>query len=97
MLAYKLFRELKNKEIAPLFINKKLRLQHNVWYSSECIPTKGFAVRAGFHVCAEPVAPHLSLKGRIWKQVEIENFTEFKRPASQGGMWYLAERMKVLE
>lgn len=32
MEAYKLFRKLKNGEIAPLFINKKQRLQENVDY-----------------------------------------------------------------
>ena len=97
MIAYKLFRLLKNGQIAPLFINKKLRLEYDKWYQAETIPTKGFAVRTGWHVVSKPIAPHLSTKNRVWKKVEIEDFTEFIRPASQGGKWYLANKMKVLE
>jgi hypothetical protein len=97
MIAYKLFRELKNGQIAPLFINKKMRLEKDVWYEAECHPTKGFAVRPGWHCTHAPVAPHLSERGRVWKRVEIELFTEVNRPDSQGGMWYLANRMRVVE
>jgi hypothetical protein len=97
MIAYKLFRQLKNGEIAPLFINKKLRLSQNVWYNAESHRTKGFAFRPGFHVTSKPVAPHLSEKDRVWKQVEIEDYVEIKRPDSQGGLWMLAQRMKVLD
>lgn len=96
MIAYKLFRLLKNGEIAPLFINKKLRLKTNKWYKAELHATKGFAVRKGFHVTAQPNAPHLSMVGRIWKKVEIEDYVEVIRPESQGGLWYLANRMRVL-
>lgn len=96
MIAYKLFRLLKNGEIAPLFINKTLRLKTNKWYKAETIPTKGFAVRKGFHVTAKPEAPHLSKKNRIWKKVEIEDYIELVRPESQGGIWYLANKMRVL-
>lgn len=96
MVAYKLFRQLKNGEISPLFINKKLRLKYNVWYEAECHPTKGFAVRAGWHVTQKPFAPHLSEKNRVWKRVEIKDFKELHRPVQQGGLWYLANKMKVL-
>jgi hypothetical protein len=98
MLAWKLFRQLKDGSIAPLFIDKRLRLEPGTWYEAKCVPTKGFAVRTGFHVTANCVAPHLRTTGsdRVWKQVEIEDYTELKRPESQGGMWYLANRMKVL-
>lgn len=96
MVAYKLFRQLKNGEIAPLFINKKLRLKDNIWYNSECHPTKGFAIRPGWHVTLQPVAPHLSEKGRVWRKVEVEDYTEFKRPEAQGGTWLLANRMRIL-
>lgn len=34
---------------------------------------------------------------RVWKMVEIEDYTEFKRPKSQGGMWYLAKRIKIID
>lgn len=95
MKAWKLFRQLKNGDISPLFINKKLRLKKGEWMQAECIPTKGFAVRKGWHVTAKPIAPHLSKKGRIWLQVEIEDYTTLDRPKSQGGRWYLAERMRI--
>lgn len=96
MIAYKLFKEHKDGSIGPLFINRRLRLETNVWYDAEEHPTKGFAFRPGFHVTALPVAPHLSSKGRTWREVEIEDFVEIHRPASQGGLWYLANRMRVL-
>ena len=34
---------------------------------------------------------------RVWRKVLIEDFTEFKRPDNQGGLWYLAKRMKILQ
>ena len=99
--AYKLFRELKSGEITSLFINKKRKLPYNEWMESNNYPTKGFAVREGWHCTIEPNAPHLKMKlktgeTRVWKKVMIEDFTEFKRPKSQGGMWFLAKRMKIL-
>jgi hypothetical protein len=96
MIAWKLFRQLKNGDIAPLFINKRLRLQSGVWYEAEAHRTKGFAFRPGWHVTAKPVAPHLSEKGRVWRMVEIEDFKVVERPPCQGGTWYLANRMLVL-
>jgi hypothetical protein len=96
MIAWKLFRQLKNGEIAPLFINKKLRLEYDVWYPAESHPTKGFSIRPGWHVCSKKSAPHLSEKGRVWRQVEIEDYQVITRPANQGGIWYLANKMRVL-
>lgn len=96
MIAWKLFRQMKDGSIAPLFINKRMRLRDNVWYKAKCYPTKGFAVRKGFHVTAEPRAPHLTEKGRVWRKVLINGYTEFQRPESQGGLWYLADEMMVL-
>lgn len=89
---------MKDGSIAPLFIDKRLRLEPGVWYQAELLPTKGFAPRKGFHVTAKPVAPHLNSKKetRVWKQVEIEDYTELVRPEKQGGLWYLANRMRVL-
>ena len=59
--------------------------------------TKGFAFRPGWHCCSEPIAPHLSEKGRVWKKVEIEDYTEVQRPIAQGGLWYLANKNESLE
>jgi len=97
MIAYKLVRKMKDGSIAPLFINKKFRFPLNEWIEAEEYPTKGFAVRKGFHCCCEMSAPHLSEKDRIWIKVELEDFVEFKRPESQGGLWYLAQSIKVLK
>jgi hypothetical protein len=96
MIAYKLFRVLKSGDITSLFINKTRRLPLNKWLDAECFPTKGFAVRPYWHCTSNPVAPHLSMRDRQWYEVEMEDFTEFKRPENQGGIWYLAKKIKIL-
>lgn len=96
MKAWKLFSQKKNGEIGPLFINRKQRIPENVWLPAEAHLTKGFAFRPGWHVTLEPIAPHLSEKGRVWRQVEVEDFETYQRPESQGGTWVLAKRMKLL-
>jgi len=87
---------MRDGSLSSLFIGKKQRLQIGKWLDAECIPTKGFAVRPGWHCTKEPIAPHLSMKGRTWVTVEIDDYTELHRPAFQGGVWYLAEKMKIL-
>lgn len=96
-IAYKLFRLHKNGSIGPLFINRKQRLKVGVPVLAENHPTKGYAVRPGWHTCAEPNAPHLSKKGRVWCKVHIEDYTAHQRPATQGGLWYTANKLTVLE
>ncbi len=86
---------------APLFINKRQRIPIGEWLDAEDHPTKGFAHRPGWHCCASPVAPHLKRypkngRPRAWFKVEIEDFTYERRPAKQGGVWFLAQRMKVI-
>lgn len=100
-IAYKLFRQLKSGEITSLFINKTRKLPVGEWMNSEFYPTTGFAERPGWHCTAEPNAPHLKMvlkngEVRVWKKVLIEDYTEFKRPENQGGLWFLAKRMKIL-
>jgi hypothetical protein len=97
MIAFKLLRLRKDGTAGPLFINRRLRVPFGEWLEAGCFPTKGFAVHPGWHCTAEPNAPHLSPKGRAWFKVEIEEAEPIDRPASQGGRWYLAKRMKVLE
>lgn len=97
MIAYKLCRKLKNGEIRSLFINKKENLPFNTWIEAESHPTRGFKHRPFWHCTSNPVAPHLSMKNRVWIKVEMENFKEFQRPESQGGLWYLAKKIKLLE
>jgi hypothetical protein len=97
MIAYKLLRVRKNNTIGPLFINKKQIVPIGEWLNAELHPTKKFQVRKGWHVMDKPTAPHLSIKGRAWFLVDIEDFEVIKRPESQGGKWYLANRMKVIK
>lgn len=96
MIAWKLFSQKKDGSIGPLFINKRMRLKVGEWYDAEDHPTRGFAHRPGFHILSEKSAPHLGKKGRVWKQVEFSDYETFIRPANQGGMWYLAKRMRVI-
>ena len=67
------------------------------WLKAEDHPTEGYARRPGWHVTLNPVAPHLSLKGRTWVQVRVRSkgLQELHRPESQGGLWLLAKWMKV--
>jgi len=97
MQAYKLFRQRKDGSIGPLFINARQRIELNTWLPAEAHRTKGYAYRPGWHCCLRPEAPHLSEKGRVWCLVEIEDYTTYARPESQGGTWVLANHMKVLE
>lgn len=95
MIAYKLMRKMKDG-YSPLFINKKQRIQPGTWLTAEQHKTKGFAYRPGFHCCYTPSAPHLSERNRVWVKVEVEDCTVYDRPASQGGKWVLASRMKII-
>lgn len=101
MIAYKLFRLRKDGSLGPLFINARQRLYvaspSSAPYVAEAHPTKGFTFRPGWHCCSEPVAPHLSKRGRVWCRVKISDYTEHQRPASQGGLWYTANRLSILE
>lgn len=101
MRAYKLFRRLKDGQLYSLFIHKTVPLPFNEWMEAECYPTKGFAVRTGWHCCFQPVAPHLKLhlsngEERVWAEVEVEDWEKYDRPESQGGAWILAKRMKII-
>lgn len=98
MIAYKLMRKRKDGTLGSLFINCKQRYEIGRLYESESHPTSGYKYRPGFHCCSTPVAPHLSKKGRVWVVVDIPPTSEkISRPAHQGGVWYLAEAMFLLE
>jgi hypothetical protein len=96
MKAYKLFSIRKDGSLGPLFINRRQRIEPGVWLKAESHPTKGFAIRPQWHATSEPSAPHLSTKGRVWREVELAGVTEVNRPESQGGKWYLADHLKVV-
>jgi len=83
--------------MGPLFINRKQVIPIGVWLQAEDHPTKGYAHRPGWHVCMAVMAPHLTMKGRKWCEVEVEDYVELKRPAFQGTKWYIAQRMRVLK
>lgn len=97
MIAYKLFRKRKDGSYGPLFIDRSKKIHKEVVYDAESKPTKGFAYRPGWHCCAEPSAPHLSKKNRVWCMVMIDDYTEHMRPANQGGLWFTANTLKVIE
>lgn len=100
MRAYKLLRIKKDGNLYPLFINKTHSTPIGKWLESECHPTKGFAIRQGWHCCFIPFAPHLKTKlsngeERVWVECEVENYNTYNRPESQGGAWILAQKMKI--
>ena len=33
---------------------------------------------------------------RVWVECEVEDWTSYDRPESQGGSWILAQRMKIV-
>ena len=97
MIAYKLFRVLKNGEITPLFINKTKRLPLKEWMEAEPHLTKDFKFRPYWHCTSKPIAPHLSMKNRAWYEVEIKDFKEMNRPNNQGGLWYLSNNLRIIQ
>lgn len=94
---YKLLRVRKDGTIGSLFINAAARLPLGKWMWARPYHKKGYAFRPGWHVLPRPGAPHLTTKGRRWYKVEVQHYTQLSRPASQGGMWILANRMRILE
>ena len=96
MIAYKLFRIRKDGSLGSLFINRTIKLPLNKWLEAEDHKTKGYKHRPGWHCCPQPQAPHLSMKDREWFEVEINNYETEHRPESQGGLWFLANNMKII-
>ena len=97
MVAYKLFRKLKDGSITSLYINKKRKLPLNEWLEAESYPTKGYALRPYWHCVSNPdLVKHLSVKNRVWMKVEIDDYQKIQRPNNQGGIWYLAKKIKII-
>jgi hypothetical protein len=102
MIAYKLFKVRKDGSIGSLFINAAARLPIGEWMQAEDHKRKGYAHRPGWHATARPFAPHLMLdlasgEHRVWFTVDIEDYETIQRPDNQGGIWYLAKKLKILE
>lgn len=93
---YKLMRVRRNGTLGPLFINRKQVIPVGQWLDAENHPTKGYAIRPGWHMTDQPEAPHLSMAGRVWCEVEAQECSYWNRPAKQGGRWTIAQRMRVL-
>ena len=96
MIGYKLFRLRKDGSLGPLFINARQKLYVGETYIAEAHRTPGYAFRPGWHICSEMNAPHLSKKDRVWAKVKFTNYTSHVRPESQGGLWYTAKNMTIL-
>jgi hypothetical protein len=96
--AYKLFKKRKNGTLGSLFINARAVLDLDVWMEAKPHRKKGFAFRPGWHCTFAPFAPHLTKNNnRVWGEVEVEDYTIFKRPETQGGLWILAKKMKIVK
>jgi hypothetical protein len=95
--AYKLFRLRKDGTLGPLFIGVTIRVPIGQWVKARAIRTSGFAFRPGWHACSRPEAPHLSMRGRVWCEVSLKGVKEHRRPASQGGLWYTAQWLRIDE
>lgn len=96
MRAYKLFRVMADGSIASLFIDPRARHPLGEWMPAAAHRRKGFAFHPGWHCTAKPEAPHLSMEGRAWFEVEVENFEAIIRPTAQGGTWFLEQQMKIV-
>jgi hypothetical protein len=95
--AYKLLRQRKNGTLGPLFINRRQVIPVGVWLAAEDHPTKGYAHRPGWHATPRQCAPHLSMSGRVWCRVELRGVRRWERPEKQGGLWFIAAQMRVVE
>ena len=92
---WKLFRLRKDNTLGSLFINRSRRIFTMEWIEAEPYPTKGYALRVGWHATSTPNAPHLSMKNRIWVPVDLSEVEKWVRPKSQGGTWLIARWMRV--
>jgi len=93
---WKLFRVRRDGSLGSLFINRRARIPLDCWLPAESHPTKGYKHRPYWHCLAEPHAPHLTEKGRQWFQVALKDVVVMERPEAQGGVWYLAESLKII-
>lgn len=93
MKVYKLFRIKRNRpnEFFPLFIGKSVGHKIGQWIDAECIPTKGFALRPGWHSGAAPCAPWLMKKDgsmpsdRVWCECTISDAIDYQPLADLHG------------
>lgn len=94
--AFKLLRVRKDGTLGSLFMDARARLPIGVWLTAENHQKKGYELRPGWHCMPVPNAPHLTMKGRAWFPVEIEDYQLHIKPKSQGGRWYVAQQLRIL-
>lgn len=97
MRAYKLFKKRKDGSLGSLFVDASRKLPINEWMPAVNHKPKALKERKGWHALKEPIAPHLSKRGRVWCLVEVKDFKEIKRPESQGGQWVLANSLRIIK
>jgi len=103
MIAYKLLRQRNDGTLGPLFVGRDTVIPVGTWMRAQMnLPHPGLAHRPGYHCCSTKRAPHIKLRlkngeQRVWCTVEVDEYTELKRPETQGGLWYISNKMKVLD
>ena len=103
MIAYKILRKRSDGSLGPLFVDRGLRLSFGITYVAKTdLPHPGLAHRPGFHCTHAPCAPHIKLRlksgeQRVWCMVKLSGWvTPHPRPDCQGGLWYTAEKMRIM-
>ena len=94
---WKLLKLRKDGSIGSLFCNARRKLPVGEWMPAEPHPRKTLAFRPFWHVMSERRAPHLAERGRVWCRVEGRIHEVMRRPASQGGVWYLCSEVRIVE
>lgn len=97
ILGWKLFRKKSDGALTSLFIDRQKHLKSGVWLKAQAHLTEGYAFRPGWHALPVKNAPHLTTKGRVWKRVALKGVHVHRKPKAQGGTWYLATQMKILD
>ena len=103
MKAWKLLRVRNDGTLGPLFVGRDRVIREGEWQMAEYdLAHPGLAHRPGFHCTDAPHAPHIKMRlkngeERVWCMVKISGkITPHMRPAGQGGLWYTAEKMRLL-
>ena len=96
-MAYKLMRVRRDGTLGSLFINRGFVIPVGEWLEAEDHETKGYAYRPGWHCSVVPSAPHLKEDGRTWFKVEVQDYYMLARPKHQGGVWLIAQWMRVVD
>jgi len=97
MKSYKLVKQRKDGSLGSLFVDASRKLPIGEWMEAINHRPRKLKERKGWHCLTSPHAPHLGTRGRVWVEVECEDFTIMQRPEIQGGVWLLANRMRIIK